>query len=93
MINQKLKKKNIASYEIQTTNDVSFSVRLFEDIDGNREFEIILSGNGSDNYSEIFSHPFYKNTVLPWVYKEKEIKPTIKYDNNVIDLFTGKCIK
>ncbi len=80
-----MSKKNarrVGQYEIQTANDVSFTVTLLENEDGLREFEIVLSDNASDEYDEVYQHPFYQNFVLPWIYKAKEIPQ----EGNVVNL-------
>lgn len=85
----------VASYEIQAGNNVSFKVILKENKAGLREFEIILSSSGSDDYSEVYMHPFYKDFVLPWTYKKKESEDSpihpIK-NNNVIDINRRKHV-
>lgn len=77
----------VGTYKIDTPNNISFTVILKQNDEGFREFEIVLSGNGSDDYSEVFDHPFYNNFVLPWTYNKAEIEPsrTFKADN-VVDL-------
>ena len=52
---------------------MTFKVVLKESTSGSRCFEIVLSQNASADYSEALNHPFYKEFVLPWVYKEKEV--------------------
>ena len=81
------KTKVVGTYKIVTNNNISFTVHLKENQSGFREFEIILSENGSDDYSEVLDHPFYNNFVLPWTYNKIEIKPE-KFSNryNVVDI-------
>ncbi len=67
------KSKTVAVYEIDAGNNVTFKVVLKESTSGSRCFEIVLSQNASADYSEALNHPFYKEFVLPWVYKEKEV--------------------
>lgn len=67
------KSKTVAVYEIDAGNNVTFKVVLKESASGARDFEIVLSQNASADYSEALNHPFYKDFVLPWVYKEKEV--------------------
>ncbi len=76
-INQVSRRMNIVgTYKIDTSNNVSFTVVFKENSEGLREFEILLSGNGSDDYSEVFAHPFYNNFVIPWTYNKVELEPT-----------------
>lgn len=77
------KPKIVATYQIDTENNVSFKVVLKENSDGIREFEIILSNNASESYDEVFSHSFYNDFVLPWVYRERELPQQHKTDNVV----------
>lgn len=80
----------VATYDIKTANDVSFKVILTENTEGLREFEIVLSSNGKPDFTEIFSHPFYQDFVLPWTYRAKEIEPSTsdspKKVGNVFDI-------
>lgn len=74
--------RRVGHYEIQTSNNVSFTVTLLENDQGLREFEIVLSENGSDDYDEVYEHPFYQNFVIPWVHKAKDIPN----DSNIVNL-------
>lgn len=74
--------RRVGHYEIQTNNNVSFTVTLLENDQGLREFEIVLSENASDDYDEVYQHPFYQNFVIPWVHKTKEIPCT----DNIVSL-------
>lgn len=80
------KSRKVGAYEIQTGNDVYFKVILLENEDGLREFEIVLSANGSDDYSEVYNHPFYQNFIIPWVHRAKDI-PT---PDNVVSMANYK---
>ena len=75
----------VGQYKIDTPDNVSFVVVLKENEDGLREFEIILSENGKDDYSDVLKHSFYNEFVLPWTYRQKELPPVQK-KNNVIQL-------
>lgn len=78
----------VGKYTIDAGTNTSFTVILKENKQGFREFDIVLSKTGSDDYSEVYNHPFYNNFVLPWSYRQKEIdepeKETIV--NNVVNL-------
>lgn len=81
------KSKTVAVYEIDAGNNVTFKVILKESASGSRDFELILSQNASADYSEALNHPFYKDFVLPWVYKEKEVtEQTQTSSANVVSL-------
>lgn len=83
IINAKFEKSNalMETYEVDAGNNVSFTVVLRQSPTGFREFEIILSNTGSDDYSEVFDHPFYNNFVLPW--SNYQIKEATK--ENAVD--------
>lgn len=81
------KSKTVAVYEVDAGNNVTFKVILKESESGSRDFELILSQNASADYSEALNHPFYKNFVLPWVYREKEVmEQTQTSSDNVVSL-------
>lgn len=81
------KSKTVAVYEVDAGNNVTFKVILKESASGSRDFELILSQNASADYSEALNHPFYKNFVLPWVYREKEVmEQTQTSSDNVVSL-------
>lgn len=82
----KNREKIVATYEIEAGNQVTFKVILKESSDGTRNFEITASQNASDDYSEVFEHPFYKNFVLPWSCKEKDIDRKEAAADNVVQL-------
>lgn len=85
------KSKTVAVYEIDAGNNVTFKVVLKETASGSRDFEIVLSQNASADYSEALNHPFYKDFVLPWVYKEKEVAPAAQQtSNNVVNFAAFK---
>lgn len=78
----------VGQYKIDTADNVSFVVLLKENKEGFREFEIILSDNAKDDYSQVLKHSFYNDVVLPWTYKQKELPPVQK--NNVVRLRSVK---
>lgn len=91
--NQSQINRVVSTYEIETNNEVKFKVVLLENSAGDREFEIIMSDNGSDDYSEVFDHPFYNNFVIPWVHKAKNTEPQVQpptYPENVVSIFSKK---
>jgi hypothetical protein len=85
----------VGSYTVDTGNNVSFTVIFKENAAGLREFEIMLSANGSDDYDEVFNNAFYTNFVLPWTYHKQELPeqmldtPKAKYTNNIVQMKRG----
>lgn len=71
-------------FDVETGSNLIFTVKFTENVDGLREFEIILSKSGSDEYDEVYAHPFYINYVIPWTCRRVGIKPLNK--TNVVKL-------
>lgn len=77
----------VGTYKIDAGNDVSFTVILKENENGLREFEINVSQNANGDDSVVLDHPFYQNFVLPWTYRQVEIKQDNESTpTNVIDI-------
>ena len=68
-------------FDVETGSNLIFTVKFIENAEGLREFEIILSKNGSngsdgsDEYDEVYAHPFYINYIIPWTCRRTNIKP------------------
>lgn len=81
-------KKLISNEKIITANDTSYTVKFYEHDNGFREFEITASENMSEEMSEIYMSPYYRNVVLKWVsYDIVDLR-----GNNIID-FNSKKLK
>lgn len=75
-MNIKSQRKLIHVYEVansDSSNLSQFSVKLYENEEGFREFEIVIANGSTMSYDDVMKHSIYNNFVLPWVYKEKEL--------------------